>query len=125
MRGVYFISFFFCVIESVHFAGWRPIHGRIVIDWLLLFCFNSPTLYVVVNGGKISPVLDILAANMELEDLDNINKSDFLPLLPLNIKEELLDAGGEPGNLVCDSAERQVSVNVWECELTVGMPGAF
>lgn len=45
---------------------------------------------------------------MELEDLDNINKSDFLPLLPLNIKEELLDAGAETANLVCDSVERQV-----------------
>lgn len=46
--------------------------------------------------------------NMELEDLDNINKSDFLPLLPHNIKEELLDAGAETANLVCDSVERQV-----------------
>lgn len=45
---------------------------------------------------------------MELEDLDNINKSDFLPLLPHNIKEELLDAGTETVNLVCDSVERQV-----------------
>lgn len=31
---------------------------------------------------------------MELEDLDNINKNDFLPLLPLNIKQELLDNNG-------------------------------
>lgn len=31
---------------------------------------------------------------MELEDLDNINKNDFLPLLPLNIKQELLDSNG-------------------------------
>lgn len=46
---------------------------------------------------------------MELEDLDNINNSDFLPLLPPNtIKEELLDAGAETANLVCDSVERQV-----------------
>lgn len=46
---------------------------------------------------------------MELEDLDSINKNDFLPLLPLNIKQELLDNnGGEAGNL-CDSVEKQVS----------------
>lgn len=31
---------------------------------------------------------------MELEDLDNINKNDFLPLLPLNIKQELLENNG-------------------------------
>lgn len=35
---------------------------------------------------------------MELEDLDNINKNDFLPLLPLNIKQELLDNGGVAGS---------------------------
>lgn len=41
--------------------------------------------------------------------MDNLNNSDFLPLLPPNtIKEELLDAGGETANLVCDSVERQV-----------------
>lgn len=46
---------------------------------------------------------------MDLEDLDNLNNSDFLPLLPPNtIKEELLDAGGETASLVCDSVERQV-----------------
>lgn len=47
---------------------------------------------------------------MELEDLDSINKNDFLPLLSLNVKQELLDdGGGETGNL-CDSVEKQVSV---------------
>lgn len=46
---------------------------------------------------------------MELEDLDNINKNDFLPLLPSNIKQELLDNGvGEAANL-CDSVEKQAS----------------
>lgn len=45
---------------------------------------------------------------MELEDLDNINKNDFLPLLPLNIKQELLDhnvgsaASGDSGMAVDD-----------------------
>lgn len=76
---------------------------------------------------------------MELEDLDNINKNDFLPLLPLNIKQELLDnnvgavggsgatadgvggiagmggseagGGSEPaGNNLCDSVQKQVCV---------------
>lgn len=49
---------------------------------------------------------------MELEDLDSINKNDFLPLLPLNIKQELMDGGGgnvETGN-ICDSVEKKVSV---------------
>lgn len=60
---------------------------------------------------------------MELEDLENINKNDFLPLLPLNIKQELMDGGGgnvETGN-ICDSVEKKVSFlkninsnnNVW------------
>ena len=49
---------------------------------------------------------------MELEDLDSINKNDFLPLLPLNIKQELLDNGGESGNL-CDSVEKQVSLIIF------------
>lgn len=46
---------------------------------------------------------------MELEDLDNISKNDFLPLLSLNVKQELLDdGGGEAGNNLCDSVEKQV-----------------
>lgn len=48
---------------------------------------------------------------MELEDLESINKNDFLPLLPLNIKQELMDGGGgnvETGN-ICDSVEKKVS----------------
>lgn len=44
---------------------------------------------------------------MELEDLDNINKSDFLPLMHQNIKQELLE-NAETANL-CDSVEKQVS----------------
>lgn len=45
---------------------------------------------------------------MELEDLEN-RISDFLPhsLLPLNIKQELLE-NNETGNL-CDSVEKRVS----------------
>ncbi|XP_059612511.1 E3 ubiquitin-protein ligase TRIM33 isoform X2 [Phlebotomus argentipes] len=43
---------------------------------------------------------------MELEELENINKNDFLPLLPHNIKQELFDSN-ETGNL-CDSVEKQV-----------------
>lgn len=49
---------------------------------------------------------------MELEDLESINKNDFLPLLPLNIKQELMDGGGanvETGN-ICDSVEKKVSL---------------
>lgn len=53
---------------------------------------------------------------MDLEDLDNLNKNDFLPLLPSNIKEELLDAGSEPANTVCDSVDRQVSHPTLWCE---------
>lgn len=51
---------------------------------------------------------------MELEDLESINKNDFLPLLPLNIKQELMDGGGgnvETGN-ICDSVEKKVSFQV-------------
>lgn len=43
---------------------------------------------------------------MEAEELvDQIN--DFLPLLPENIKQELLDSN-EKGNNLCDSAETKV-----------------
>lgn len=49
---------------------------------------------------------------MELDDLDNITKNDFLPLMP-NIKQELLEANEPPctgtstGN-PCDSAEKRI-----------------
>lgn len=43
---------------------------------------------------------------MEAEELvEQIN--DFLPLLPENIKQELLDAN-DKGNTLCDSAENKV-----------------
>lgn len=67
---------------------------------------------------------------MELEDLDNTNKNDFLPLVDiLNIKQELGDTAGgssgteaihratiidgfegnsESGYLLCNSIEKQV-----------------
>uniref|UniRef100_A0A336LHI4 CSON013686 protein n=1 Tax=Culicoides sonorensis TaxID=179676 RepID=A0A336LHI4_CULSO len=41
---------------------------------------------------------------METEELEQIN--DFLPLLPENIKQELLDAN-DKGNTLCDSAENK------------------
>lgn len=66
----------------------------------------------------------------ELEDLANINKNDFLPLVDkINIKQELTDTAGsgncgaengavaanigseensETGNLLCDSVQKQV-----------------
>lgn len=75
---------------------------------------------------------------MELEDLDNISKNDFLPLVDKNnIKQELMDTGNcgtsgcasgsgtinndnastniasedssDAGNLLCDSVEKQVN----------------
>lgn len=46
---------------------------------------------------------------MELDDLDNLNKNDFLPLLSQNIKQELFDPGQE--ETLCDSPDKpQVSV---------------
>ena len=44
-----------------------------------------------------------------MDDLDNLSKSDFLPLIPQNIKQELFDTSAE-GNL-CDSVEKQASFN--------------
>lgn len=52
--------------------------------------------------------MDTSSRDQTLEALDNLNKNDFLPLLPINIKEELFDGGGESATLVCDSVERQV-----------------
>lgn len=44
---------------------------------------------------------------MELsEDLNSLNKNDFLPLLSQNIKQELFDPATE-GSL-CDSPDKQV-----------------
>lgn len=43
-----------------------------------------------------------------LEDLET-RINDFLPLLPLNIKQELLDSNETTGN-ICDSVEKQVSL---------------
>lgn len=40
--------------------------------------------------------------NMELDDLDSLNKNDFLPLLSQNIKQELFDP------TLCDSPDKQV-----------------
>ena len=46
---------------------------------------------------------------MELEDLQDINKEDFLPSLP-KIKQENID--NETTGNPCDSVEKQVS---WSC----------
>lgn len=51
--------------------------------------------------------VDSQGQTMELNDLDNLNKSDFLPLLPQNIKQEeqLFEASQneEETNIQCDS----------------------
>lgn len=49
---------------------------------------------------------------MELDDLDNLNKNDFLPLLSQNIKQELFDPGQE--ETLCDSPDKQPQVRVDE-----------
>lgn len=50
---------------------------------------------------------------MELDDLDNLNKNEFLPLLSQNIKQELFDTpGAEEGDNTCDSPDKQVTGSV-------------
>lgn len=44
---------------------------------------------------------------MELDDLDSLNKNDFLPLLSQNIKQELFDTNNEEN--ICDSPDKPVS----------------
>lgn len=47
---------------------------------------------------------------MELDELDNLNKSDFLPLLPQTIKQELFETSNNNEGNLCDSVEKQVSL---------------
>lgn len=58
---------------------------------------------------------------MELEELDNINKNDFLPLLTQNIKQELFDPVNEEG--ICDSPDKQQQqVNQWRVLIGCNCP---
>lgn len=46
---------------------------------------------------------------MELDDLDNLSKNDFLPLLSQSIKQELFDPPPGQDENICDSPDKQVT----------------
>lgn len=70
-------------------------------------CETAPTLDLLAKG-HVAPRIGT-PGNMELDELENMAKSDFLPLLPLIKQEHLDNAETATTANPCDSVEKQVS----------------
>lgn len=55
-----------------------------------------------------------------IDDLDSLNKNDFLPLLSQNIKQELFDTNNEEN--ICDSPDKQVIPKLYDLRLLLDPP---
>ena len=62
-------------------------------------------MYICANPDSRTERADqrIDIPTMELGDLDNLNKNDFLPLLSQNIKQELFDPGQDES--ICEKPQ--------------------
>ncbi|CAD7092367.1 unnamed protein product [Hermetia illucens] len=69
-------------------------------------CETAPTLDLLAKG-HVAPRIGT-PGNMELDELENMAKSDFLPLLPLIKQEHLDNAETATTANPCDSVEKQV-----------------